>query len=624
MSPTSTGAAPAPAGPVPHRLGEPHHDGSETYVVGGAPRLGETVEVRLRVPVGGDADRHGVHVRVLKDAEPVYVEASLDEESATERWYTAEVEVHNPVTGYRFLLHGSDGYRWLNGTGLHARDVTDAADFRLSVHGGAPAWARDGVVYQIFPDRFASSGTARPVPAWAEPAQWDDPVDGALPHAPVQFYGGDLLGIEKRLDYLADLGVRTLYLTPIFPGESNHRYNATTFDAVDPLLGGDEALASLAGAVHARGMHLIGDFTTNHTGDTHEWFRRALADPSSVEAGYYYWRERAPGYVGWYEHPTLPKLNYNGHGLMERMALDEDSVVARWMKPPFDLDGWRIDVANMTGRYAADDLARDVARAIRRRMTRIRPDSVLIAEHNFDAAGDLVGDGWQGTMNYAGFMRPVWTWLADPRSPIPTFLGMPNAVPRRSGVEVAETMREVLAGVSWPIALSAWNSLDTHDTPRLPEVTCDGELSRVGIALLFTYPGTPMMFAGLEVEAGGLNGEYGRIPMPWHRPEAFRTVTFEAVRSLVRLRNRVRALREGGMRWAVVHDDALAFLRETPEERVLVVAARAPWPGSVLPASLLAPRATPENLYGGGELAVTAAGLEVPGDGPGVQIWRLA
>ncbi len=633
---SDSGSSAAQAGqqPTPHLLSRPHHDGSELFVPKEVPQLGDTVPVRVRVPAsfGDDA----VHVRVLRNGEPGYARAKPDGTSEGVRWFAADVEVHNPVTLYRFVLHGDDGYEWLNGVGQHSRDITDASDFRLSVYGGAPRWARDAVVYQIFPDRFARSGTERPMPAWAEPANWDDPVDGERPHAPLQFYGGDLLGIEQRLDYLADLGVGTVYLTPIFPGESKHRYNATAFRKIDPLLGGDEALASLSKAVHARGMRIIGDFTTNHTGDTHQWFQCALANRTSVEAGYYYWCKEAPGYIGWYDEPTLPKLNYNGTGLLERMALSENSVTARWLKEPFSLDGWRIDVANMTGRYAADDFARDVARAMRQTMSKIKADSVLIAEHNFDASADLVGDGWQGTMNYAGFMRPEWTWLADPKSPVTTFLGMPNTIPVRSGSSVVATMREVLSTVSWPTALSVWNSLDTHDTPRLPEVTCDSTLDRVGMALLYTYPGTPMMFAGLEVGAGGLNGEFGRIPMPWHKPEAFQTPTFRAVRSLIHLRNQVRALREGGMRWVVVHDDALAFLRETADERILVVVSRAPWPGSGTPR--LSPCGWPdprEHIWGsrsGGQWAWTRGawqwsrcpGLEdcVGGRAEGDAIWK--
>jgi alpha-glucosidase len=607
---------------VPHLLGEAHHDGSEIYVPR-APALGDVIPIRVRVPHGLDVS--DVHIRVVRDGEATYVPTVADGQDAADRWFVADVEVHNPVTSYRPLLHQrTGGYSWLNGTGTWDRDVTDASDFRLSVHGGAPDWLRRSVVYQIFPDRFARSEVSRPLPDWAEPADWDDPVVGEGASTPVQYYGGDLRGIEQHLDHLVDLGVGTVYLTPVFPGHSNHRYNATTFDEVDPLLGGDAAMASLSAAVHRRGMRLMGDFTTNHTGDTHEWFQTALTDPSSEEAGYYYWRDEAPGYVGWLDVPTLPKLNYRGTSLLERMALGEDSVTGRWMKPPINLDGWRIDVANMTGRYARDDFTHTIARAMRATMARINPDSALIAEHNFDAAADLTGDGWQGTMNYAGFMRPVWSWLVDPHTDVEHFLGLPNRIPRRPGRSVAATMREVASTVSWPIALSQWNSLDTHDTPRLRTITGDATADALAATLLFTYPGTPMMFAGLELGARGLNGEYGRVPMPWHHPEAWDNDTLRTVRALIHLRNRTAALHEGGIRWAVVHDDALAYLRETTNERVLVLVARRNWPGAVLPRHLLAADATPENLFGSASLPVSPDGLHLSGDGPTAQVWRLA
>jgi hypothetical protein len=207
--------------------------------------------------------------------------ATVDRETAAETWWRFDINVRNPLTGYRFLLSGGPrGYRWLNGTGVHSHDVTDAGDFRLSAAPPPPAWARDAVFYQIFPDRFARSARAdgRPLPTWARPAAWGDPVvppgDGGR-----QLYGGDLDGITERLDHLAALGVNALYLTPFFPGASNHRYNAASFEEVDPLLGGDKALARLSQEVHARGWHLLGDLTTNHCGDTHPWFRRALRTP---------------------------------------------------------------------------------------------------------------------------------------------------------------------------------------------------------------------------------------------------------------------------------------------------------------------------------------------------------
>ena len=194
---------------------------------------------------------HALCSRDVRDGEPRLAPARLDRSDEHEDWYVADVLVHNPETRYRFFLDvpagdGASGYRWLNGRGTWDRDVPDAADFRLTVHDPAPAWMSDGVVYQVFPDRFARSRDAdsRDLPAWAVPAAWGDEPHGAGPDVGTQLYGGDLTGVEERLDHLVALGVSTLYTTPVFPGRSNHRYDASTFDHVDPLLGGDAAYAS--------------------------------------------------------------------------------------------------------------------------------------------------------------------------------------------------------------------------------------------------------------------------------------------------------------------------------------------------------------------------------------------
>jgi len=312
-----------PDGVVP--LGA-HHDGSALHVPPGTPRLGDTVPVRLRVPADGPAP--DVWVRVVEDGEPRVHPARADGGDEHERWYTADVPVTNPVTSYRFLLAGPGqpgGQAWLNGEGTVARDVPDASDFRLSVTPPGPGWARDAVVYQVFPDRFArSSGQhdgppAGDLPEWALPAAWQDEPIGGGPGTGTQLYGGDLGGVERRLDHLQRLGVDTLYLTPVFPGRSNHRYDARTFDHVDPVLGGDAALASLARALHGRGMRLVGDLTTNHTGDAHDWFRRAVVDPAAEERSFYYWQDAEPGYVGWLGHASLPKLDHHAPALAARM-----------------------------------------------------------------------------------------------------------------------------------------------------------------------------------------------------------------------------------------------------------------------------------------------------------------
>ena len=262
----------------------PHHDGSATYVSDLTPDVGDTVSVFLRVPKASGVKQ--AMLRTFIDGEQALTETVVDRETEHEVWLRGQFHVENPVVGYRWLLDGvPNGYQWLNGEGTHAHDVTDAADFRITTHPAPPAWASDAVLYQVFPDRFAKS-VDRPAPDWAIPQAWDDPVIGNGPETAFQYYGGDLDGITAHLDHIASTGANTVYLTPIFPARSNHRYDASTFDAVDPLLGGDAALARLSDALHARGMRLMGDLTTNHCGDTHEWFQAALADADSPEAGF--------------------------------------------------------------------------------------------------------------------------------------------------------------------------------------------------------------------------------------------------------------------------------------------------------------------------------------------------
>jgi alpha-glucosidase len=612
--------APPATQQISHLLDRPHHDGGPVHVPADVPALGDRVPVRVRVPAAAAArlGDDGVVVRVVQDGEPMYAVARPDGSDGADAWYVAEVEVHNPVTRYRFLVDHPGGARWLTARGPVGHDVPDDGDFRLTTFGRAPQWARHGAVYQVFPDRFARSAAAdgRPVPDWAVPMPWDaEPAaHGAVTGQ--QLYGGDLAGIEERLDHLERLGVDVLYLTPIFPARSAHRYDAATFDAVDPLLGGDAALTSLADAVHRRGMRLVADLTTNHTGVTHEWFERAQSDPTSPEARFYL-RDGA-GYVGWLGHATLPKLDHTSPELRRRLLEGPASVVGRWLRPPFDLDGWRVDVANMTGRYRDANLTRPVARAMRATVEQARPDGVLIGEHFHDATADLAGDGWHGVMNYSGFARPLWGWLAPDGWRLPE---IPVPLPRRTGAATVAAMVEYASRVPWSVTAQQWNLLGSHDTARIRTRLGDPALVEVAAGLLATYPGTPMVFAGDEVGATGTTGEHARVTMPWDRPDRRDERTFAAYRALLGLRRGSAALRDGGLRWVLASDDAIGYLREVPGERVLVVAARAPWPGLDLPRHL-APSGDVETLYGP-ELQAGADGLRVPGEGPGVGVWRL-
>ncbi|MCZ4498980.1 MAG: malZ [Marmoricola sp.] len=547
-------------------LHDPHHDGSPSYVASERGPLGGRIAVRVRTSAALVPD--AVWLRTVEDGEPFFTACVRATTEGEDVWWTAEVTLHNPVQRYRFMVVTGDSFRWLNQAGVHNHDVPDAHDFTLTVHEAPPAWGRDGVVYQVFPDRFARSVAAdvRPIPEWAVPAQWADAPIHVGPHTPLQFYGGDLDGITEHLDHLTDLGVDTLYLTPVFPGESNHRYNASTFDEVDPLLGGDAAYRRLIDAAHERGLRVLGDLTSNHTGDTHEWFLRAAADPTSTERSFYYFAPDG-SYEGWKGHGTLPKLDHTAPALGERFR----GVVTRWLD--FGIDGWRIDVANMTGRHRDVDIARDVAREIRRTAVAHTPDALVLAEHGHDATGDLDGDGWHGTMNYYGFSFPIWEWLRDPRRPTPSF-GLPVTLPRRTGAEMVAAMRAFTASFGWQATTYSWNILGSHDSPRIRTITGSAALHHLAAVLQFTLPGVPMVFAGDELGMEGTDGEDSRRTMPWGDPDAFRTRTQQVYVELSALRRAHPALRSGSLRWVHVGDDEVAFLREHPDGTLLVHVSR--------------------------------------------------
>jgi alpha-glucosidase len=600
-------------------LDAPHHDGSELYVLEQPDELGGEATVRLRVPRAVAVDEVGL--RYVRDGEPRSVLATVDEQTEAETWWRATFPVWNPVTSYRWVLAGGDvGYGWVSGAGLVPHDTPDADDFILSLGGNGPAWHLRSVVYQIFPDRFAASGRNGSRPEWAVPRAWDELPTGRGPATPHELFGGDLAGIEAHLEHVEQLGANVIYLTPIFPAGSTHRYDANTFDHVDPLLGGDEALASLTAAAHRRGMRVVGDLTLNHVGVGHDWFVAARESPDAAERELFYFDERLPhGYEAWLGVRTLPKVNWSSPELRSRMA----TVARRWLEPPFELDGWRIDVANMVGRYGELGLTADVAREMRSAVDS-DGETLLIAEHGHDYRADLLGDGWNGTMNYAGFLRPAWTWLRGPTIPEPlehAFWGIPVGLPTLPGSAAVATMRAFRAGLPWTSVLQSWTLLDSHDTARFRTVAGSRERQLVGIGLQMTTPGVPMVFAGDELGLEGEWGEDARRTMPWASPERWDTELLAEYRSLIALRRESEALARGGIRYAHVGDDAIAYLRETAAERLLCLAARAKHEPVRLPLAALGASEL-ETLYGA-DARVVRGDVFLPGDGPAFHVWRL-
>lgn len=616
----------------------PHHDGSALYVSALAPSLGDVVTVRLRVPVGY-GPLAAVRTRSNPDHEPEWTEAVRIGPEGAWDWWEAPITVRNPRHGYRWMLQHEDGtVQWLNQTGIHRLETLDAEDFALVAYPAPPAWLADVVMYQVFPDRFARSAQAdeHKTPEWAISASWDDPVDPVMPGRSQQFYGGDLPGVIEKLDHLVDLGVNLLYLTPVFPAASNHRYDASSFDRVDPLLGGDEALVQLVDAAHARGIRVIGDLTSNHSGDRHEWFQAALGHPGAPEEEFYYFTDDGnTDYVSWLGTQTLPKFNWASEELRRRFITGEDSVVAKWLKPPYNTDGWRIDVANMTGRLGDVDLNAEVRQLLRQTMIAINPDTILLGESTNDAASDLQGDGWHGAMTYPSFTRPVWGWLSEPTgAPFltsegseetePWFFGQPiGGIPRYTAKEFADAVVRFTAGIPWRVRLGNMQPLDTHDTGRFATNAAPGTIP-VAVGLSMTLPGLPVVFAGDEFGLVGADGEASRTPMPWgteNEPETAERLAL--YRDLIALRRAHPALATGGFRWVHVDDDAVVFVRESADETVLVLAARGDIDAEI-PSGALPGAGSADAVFGDATLGVADDGsVLLSAEGPVFAAWAL-
>jgi alpha-glucosidase len=321
-------------------------------------------------------------------------------------------------------------------------------------------------------------------------------------------------------------------------------------------------------------LKVIGDLTTNHCGDAHEWFRAAYGNPGAPESEFFLWLDDAQtSYVSWLGVPSLPKFNWASTELRRRFIEGPDSVVGRYLQAPFSLDGWRVDVANMTGRYREHDLNGEVRQIIRRTMTEVNPDTLLLGEFTADAATDFTGDAWHGAMTYANFTRPIWNWLRTPGSGAGGGLAMiVGETQDWDGADAVASHREFAAGFPWRVRTRTMNALGTHDIPRFVNDARPGT-EPVAVGLAMTLPGIPAIWQGDEFGLTGVDGEDSRTPLPWEELDAA-SDRIALYRRLARLRAEHPALADGGLRWLHASAELIAFARESVDEVLVVVAAR--------------------------------------------------
>jgi alpha-glucosidase len=332
--------------------------------------------------------------------------------------------------------------------------------------------------------------------------------------------------------------------------------------------------------------------------------------------------------MSWSGVPNLPKFDHRDPELRRRLYEGPDSVAARWLRPPFSLDGWRIDAANVAGRAGAIDVNHELQRRLLDTMRAERDDAYLLAEHCHDATADLQGHGWHGTMDYMGFTRAAYSWLRDPSDAAADavkmdLLGVPLPIPRRAGPAVVRALTLQRGQLPWRSVVHSMSLLGSHDTARWAQVTGDRARRHVGLVWLLTFVGVPSVYYGDEIGLCGHTNESARAPMPWDDRRRWDHTTLALVRRLIALRRDSVALRHGGLRWLHVGDDDLVYLRSHPDERILVHLARDAADPVCLDSRLLG-ATSGAALLDHQPLTSDAGRLTVPGtDRATARIWRL-
>ena len=431
-------------------------DGTKYYRNPAEPEAGETVMLSFRtqknnvdaVYLVSEGKKYKMKIyKTLKDFD----------------YYGVKITMPDKVFRYYFEI----SYGWItcyyNSMGVHT-EIQERDSFEIYPGYHTPDWAKGAVMYQIYVDRFCNGDPHNDVETGeyyylgehcAKVQDW-----GKIPAVMGvrEFYGGDLKGVLDKLDYLQDLGVEVVYLNPIFVSPSNHKYDCQDYDYVDPHFGkiiedndcllnpGDQdnthahkyitrvtdkknleasnrLFAKLIEEVHKRGMKLILDGVFNHCGSFNKWMDReriyegqenyapgAYISAESPYRSFFGFRDQGAwpynnSYDGWWTHETLPKLNYEGSEKLYDYILE---IGKKWVSPPFNADGWRLDVAADLG--YSNEFNHQFWRDFRKAVKTANPDALILAEHYGNPEGWLQGDQWDSVMNYDAFMEPV-TWF---------------------------------------------------------------------------------------------------------------------------------------------------------------------------------------------------------------------
>ena len=548
------------------------------------------------------------------------------------RRYWANLPLHQAGfrQNYSFKLIWPQGQCWLSPMGLSLTPPARLQQYCIELPDPHPHWVADQIFYQIFPDRFApGSGDhlvregeylhqARQIPVRRR--AWNTPVENEASSS--TFYGGDLDAITGKLDYLQQLGVTAIYLNPIFTAPSVHKYDTTDYYQVDPHFGGNEALIRLRRASRERGMRLLLDGVFNHSGDTCSWFDRYGAENSqgachNRDSAYRSWYsfDANGNAIGWKGHPSLLKLDYGAKGVVDAIYQGAGSLVRHWLREPYAIDGWRLDVAHMLGESGTARNNLHHLAGIYQATREENPQAYLLGEH-FGDAREWLQDGVEdGAMNYTGFALPLRAFL--------TGRDIANHPVTLTAKQCAQWMEQYRAGLSHQQQLCQFNQLDSHDTARFFTLLGGDEATmQLALGWLFSWIGAPCLYYGDEIGLEGEDSPFCRATFPWQNPQDWNHTLLAHCRELAALRHRFSALRRGALLVLAATDESLLFLRYHQEERILISLTRKGESLITMPKSPLLTGQW-QRLYGQAQAEQTTDGHQIRQHGPELTLWQL-
>jgi alpha-glucosidase len=498
---------------------------------------------------------------------------------------------------YRFQINDGTATAWLNAGGIYSSEPS-TDDFFIIPGFKTPDWMKNGVMYQIFVDRFYDGDTSNDVTNGAytyagcatEQHVWGTSVVATVSGCNSEvFFGGDLAGVDQKLSYIkGTLGADIVYLNPIFNSPTNHKYDTQNYYEVDPAFGTQATLEQLISDIHSNSNgpegYVILDGVFNHSGDSNCWFDNNLYDGITCSPPGAYQSQSSP-YYDYYDFqswpgsystfggdvPSMPKLDYGASGspVRDQIYGTSTSVMQTYLASPYDIDGWRLDAAQYLdagGNDGSDATNHQIMQEMRSAVLSVNPNAEILGEYWGDASSWLDdGTEWDGAMNYNGFTNPVSEWICGVDEN-----GNSNSI-NESTLDswLLGTRADLPVNVQETMA----NELGTHDTERFA-TRCGGDIWKtyLGLIFQFTYVGTPGIYYGDEYGMQGGADPDDRRTFDWSQATTSNAAV-ALTQKLISIRNQYPQLRTGSYMTLLADttNHIYAFGRWDANHRIAVV-----------------------------------------------------